>query len=84
MKIGGLVDWCGYFWRTIHHYSFVCRCFLYINMLQYDFQCFCVGNIQGDSVFDIAYLFCFILRELIAHKPSGFFMSFLAILFQFF
>ena len=33
------------------------------------------------SAFDIAYLFCFILRKLIAHKPSGYFMSFLAILF---
>ena len=58
---------------------------------------FCVGNSQDDSnccylynfiiyffisAFDIAYLFCFILRELIAYKPSGFFMSFLAILFQ--
>ena len=74
----------------LFRFTFVCllsvAAFYASNMIS---SVFCVGNTQDDSnccnlynfiiyffisAFDIAYLFCFILRELIAYKPSGFFM----------
>ena len=86
-----------YLFRFTLCLSFFCRCFLYINMFQiwspvflcrqYS-RCYCC-NLYNFIIYlfiylffacNIAYLNLFYFEG--AHSPSGFFMSFLAILFQ--